>query len=135
MGFGNTDPIGKTIIRSGQRHYRIVGVVKDFHFTSARQKIAPLMMIASNNSRGKIIARVQTADIPHLINDIKNKWERYKSGAPFNYSFLDQQFASIADVVLVYFTSTIRTHEQANLATTAQAGAAHDLDRISAVSI
>jgi len=95
LGFGNTDPIGKTIIRSGQRHYMIVGVVKDFHFTSAKQKIAPLMMIASSNSKGKIIARVKTADIPRLISDIKNKWERYNSGAPFNYSFLDQQFASL----------------------------------------
>jgi putative ABC transport system permease protein len=95
LGFGNTDPIGKTIIRSGQRHYMIVGVVKDFHFTSAKQKIAPLMMIASNNSKGKIIARVKTADIPHLIKDIKSKWEQYNSGAPFNYSFLDQQFNSL----------------------------------------
>jgi putative ABC transport system permease protein len=95
LGFGDTDPIGKTIIRSGQRHYMIVGVVKDFHFTSAKQKIAPLMMIASGNSKGKIIARIQTADIPHLINDIKNKWAQYNSGAPFNYSFLDQQFASL----------------------------------------
>ncbi|HZY38808.1 MAG TPA: FtsX-like permease family protein, partial [Mucilaginibacter sp.] len=93
LGFGNTDPIGKTIIRSGQRHYMIVGVVKDFHFTSAKQKIAPLMMIASGDSNGKIIARVKTADIPRLISDIKSKWERYNSGAPFNYSFLDQQFA------------------------------------------
>jgi len=95
LGFGDTDPIGKTIIRSGQRHYMIVGVVKDFHFTSAKQKIAPLMMIASNISKGKVIARIKTADVQHLINDIKNKWEQYHSGAPFNYSFLDQQFASL----------------------------------------
>jgi len=95
LGFGNIDPIGKTIIRSGQRHYMIVGVVKDFHFTSARQKIAPLMMIASGNSRGKIIARIKTADIPGLINNLKIKWESYHSGAPFNYSFLDEHFATL----------------------------------------
>ena len=95
LGFGNTDPIGKTVIRSGQRHYVIVGVVKDFHFTSAKQKIAPLMMIASNNSRGKIIARIKSADIPRLVSDIKNKWESFNSGAPFSYSFLDEHFASL----------------------------------------
>lgn len=95
LGFGNTDPIGKTIIRSGQRHYTIVGVIKDFHFTSAKQKIAPLMMIASNNSRGKIIARVKAADIPRLIGDFKSKWDSYNTGAPFNYSFLDEHFATL----------------------------------------
>jgi len=53
------------------------------------------MMIASNNSRGKIIARIKTAEIPRLISDLKNKWESYNSGAPFNYSFLDDHFASL----------------------------------------
>jgi len=95
LGFGNIDPIGKTIIRSGQRHYTIVGVVKDFNYTSAKQKIAPLMMIASNNSRGLIIARIKTTDIRHLISDIKNKWNTYNASAPFSYYFLDEQFASM----------------------------------------
>jgi putative ABC transport system permease protein len=95
LGFGNTDPIGKTIIRSGQRHYTIVGVVKDFHYTSAKQKIAPLMMLPSRQSTGSIIARVKTNDVHHLINDIKNQWNGYNASAPFSYSFLDEQFASL----------------------------------------
>ncbi|MDB5016177.1 MAG: macB 8 [Mucilaginibacter sp.] len=95
LGFGNSDPLGKTIIRSGQRHYTIVGVVKDFHYTSAKQKIAPLMLFPSNNSKGSIIVRIKTADVHHLINDIKDKWSTYNAGAPFSYSFLDEQFASL----------------------------------------
>jgi putative ABC transport system permease protein len=95
LGFGNTDPLGKTIIRSGQRHYMIVGVVKDFHYTSAKQKIAPLMMLASSNSRGLIIARIKTADVHQLINDIKTQWDTYNASAPFSYYFLDEQFASL----------------------------------------
>ncbi|MDB5130289.1 MAG: macB 8 [Mucilaginibacter sp.] len=95
LGFGNTDPLGKTIIRSGQRHYTIVGVVKDFHYTSAKQKIAPLMMLASNNSKGSIIVRIKTADVHHLISDIKTQWNTYHVGAPFSYSFLDEQFATL----------------------------------------
>jgi len=95
LGFGNSDPIGKTIIRSGQLHYTIVGVVKDFHYTSAKQKIAPLMMLASNNSKGSIIVRIKTTDVHHLINDIKNQWNTYNAGTPFSYSFLDEQFASL----------------------------------------
>ncbi len=95
LGFGNVDPIGKTIVRSGQRHYSIVGVVKDFNYTSAKQKIAPLMMIASNNSKGLIMLRVKTADIHQFIADVKTKWDAMHASAPLSYSFLDDQFASL----------------------------------------
>ena len=94
LGLGNTDPIGKTIIRSGQIHYTIVGVVEDFHYTSAKQKIAALMMLPSNNNAG-IIVRIKTADVHHLISDIKDKWDAYNAGAPFSYYFLDDQFANL----------------------------------------
>jgi len=95
LGFGNTDPIGKTIVRSGQRNYTIVGVVKDFNYTSAKQKIAPLMMLASNRSTASIIVRIKTGDVHKLIDDIKNQWNAYNASAPFSYSFLDDQFASL----------------------------------------
>ena len=95
LGFGNVDPIGKTIIRSGQRHFTVVGVVKDFNYTSAKQKIAPLMMLASDKSRGAVIVRIKTADVHRLVNDIKDKWADYHATAPFSYSFLDEQFASL----------------------------------------
>lgn len=95
LGLGNTDPLGKTIVRSGQSHYTIVGIVKDFHYTSAKEQIAPLMILAANNSRRLLILRIKTTNIPELISSIKNKWERFNSGAPFSYSFLDEQFASL----------------------------------------
>lgn len=95
LGFADIDPIGKTLIRSGQRHYTVVGVVKDFNYTSAKNKVGPLMMLASDGSVGNIILRINTKNIPQLISDIKKQWETYNTGAPFNYSFLDDQFASL----------------------------------------
>ncbi len=95
LGFGNSDPVGKTITRSGQRHYTIVGVVKDFNYTSAKQKIAPLMMLASDRNVNAIIVRIKATDVQSLVNDLKNQWNTYNAGAPFSYSFLDEQFASL----------------------------------------
>jgi putative ABC transport system permease protein len=95
LGFGNMDPIGKTIIRSGQRHYIIVGVVKDFNYTSAKQKIGPLMMLASNNNRNSIIVKMKAGDVKGFLNDVKQQWANYHAAAPFSYSFLDQQFAKL----------------------------------------
>ncbi len=95
LGFGNTNPLGKTIVRSGQRHYTIIGVVKDFNYTSAKQNIAPLMMLPSTNSKDAIMVKVKIADIHQLVADIKTKWDGYNANAPFAYNFLDQQYASL----------------------------------------
>lgn len=95
LGFGDMDPIGKTIVRSGQRRYNIVGVVKDFNFTSAKQKIAPLMMLPNKRGANEIILRIKTADVHRLIGDIKNQWGSYNASAPFSFYFLDDQFASL----------------------------------------
>jgi len=94
LGWGNSDPIGKVIIRSGNRHYTVVGLVQDFHYTSAKQKIAPLMMLYGHNN-GSIMVKIKTADVHGLVTDIKKQWDGYSTGIPFSYSFLDDQFAQL----------------------------------------
>jgi len=88
------DPIGKVIIRSGGRHFTVVGLVKDFHYASVAQKIGPLMMLPRHNN-GSIMVKVKPVDAHALITDIKNQWSTYNTGIPFSYSFLDDQFAKM----------------------------------------
>lgn len=94
LGWGNTDPIGKTIVRSGRRVFTVVGVVKNFNYASAKQKVAPLMLLAMHR-HGSIILKIKTANINSLLGDIKKQWDDYKSGGPFSYYFVDEQFASL----------------------------------------
>ena len=92
LGFGKISPIGKTIVRSGQREFTIIGVVKDFHYASARQKIAPLIMLLGRNS-GAIIVKVKAADASAVIASFRKQWDAFNPAAPFTYSFLDERFA------------------------------------------
>lgn len=94
IGWGNADPIGKTIVRSAKAQYRVVGVMRDFHYASAKQKIAPLMLL-SGHSTNKMMLRIKTADIKGLLAGIKTQYDNFKPDAPFSYTFLDQQFASM----------------------------------------
>ncbi|OOQ61850.1 ABC transporter permease [Mucilaginibacter pedocola] len=94
LGLGKSDPIGRTIVRSGQREFKIVGVVKDFHYSSAKEKIAPLMMLYGH-SNGSVIIKAKTADLSGLIEVAKNQWNEYKAEGPFSYTFLDDQFAKL----------------------------------------
>ena len=92
LGLGNTSPIGKKIVRSGQREFTIIGVVKDFHYASTRQKIAPLIMLMGRNS-GAIIVKVKAADVADVVSSFKKQWEAFNPPASFAYSFLDERFA------------------------------------------
>ena len=94
LGWGKSDPVGKTIVRSARAHYTVVGVVKDFHYVSARQKIAPLMLLPGR-SMSSIMVKVKTKDIKALITDMSAQWNNFKSDLPFSYSFLDEKFASL----------------------------------------
>ena len=94
LGWGNTDPVGKTIIRSGRLGYKVIGVVRDFHYMSVKMKIAPLMMMLGNNYGG-ILVKVNTADITSFLADAKQHWKQYNPGAPFGYYFLDDSFAKM----------------------------------------
>lgn len=90
------DPIGKELSRPGFTDgsiltYQIIGVVEDFNFESLRQNIEPLAM-RLGNSTDFITLRINTPDIPELINSIETTWNEMASGAPFSYAFLDERF-------------------------------------------
>jgi len=92
LGWGNTDPIGKTIVRSGRKEYRVIGVVADFHYLSVREKIAPLMMIMGYNYGGMLV-KVNTKDIKGFISFVRQKWDAFSPSGPFAWYFLDDHFA------------------------------------------
>lgn len=71
--------------------YRVIGVVKDFHFRSLHERIAPAVMTLSDNA-GSIIVKTRTADITGLLSSIKSQWAAFGTEEPFTYSFLDESY-------------------------------------------
>jgi putative ABC transport system permease protein len=71
--------------------YRVIGVVKDFHFKSLHERISPLVMIL-NSGNGTLIIKTKTRDIAGLLTSIKVNWDKLSAEAPFSYTFLDEQF-------------------------------------------
>ena len=90
----NGDPVGQSIVTSGQHEFNIIGVVKDFHYASLKEKIAPLTMMLGRNTGG-IIVKIKTADIEGLLASFKNTWDSYNPGGPFSYNFMDDKFEAV----------------------------------------
>jgi len=83
------DRMGKTI-----KKYRIIGVAKNFNFTSLKDNITPLMF-NMDEDRGAMTVRVKSANIPAIIQQIKNKYNSFSPTQAFAYSFMDEDFDAI----------------------------------------
>lgn len=97
LGWNGTDPIGKTItasILSGHKQYKVIGVVADFHYASAKQKIAPLLMMFGRNSGG-IFVKIKTKEVQRFLVDVKKQWDAYKTDGSFSYYFLDDSLVAL----------------------------------------
>ncbi len=85
------NPLGKTLTAdNGKRKLTVIGVVKDFHFRSLHEPIAPLMMLY--HPYGGLIIRMNTDKIAGLISSVGEKWKAFDTGEPFSYALLDDLY-------------------------------------------
>ncbi|MEP6928305.1 MAG: FtsX-like permease family protein, partial [Ginsengibacter sp.] len=98
---GFNDPLNKTLYYMNNFQtskdltaYHILGIVKDFNFSSLREVVTPLALVF-NGQGGSISLRISTKDIAGLIGQVESKWRTMASGQPFNYSFMDDDFNNI----------------------------------------
>ncbi len=99
LGFTPATVIDKTLyfdFPGRIQSFRVVGVVKDFHFESLHQQIAPLGFIRASSPfsapLGYLVVRVNATEVPRLLASLEKHWRRINPAAPFEYSFLDQDF-------------------------------------------
>jgi putative ABC transport system permease protein len=94
LGWSGINPIGKSIVRSGQQELKVVGVVADFNYASAKQAVAPMLMMLGNNYGG-LILKIKTNNVQGFLSDLKKQWTTFNPNGPLEYNFLDEQFAKL----------------------------------------
>jgi putative ABC transport system permease protein len=90
------DPVGKNF-RLGETNGTIIGVARDFHFTSMRQKIQPAIFFyrPSNYNYGQLYIKTTGKDAPKAIAAVEKEWKKYNAGFTFDYAFLDDTYNSL----------------------------------------
>lgn len=74
----------------------VIGIVKDFHFQSLRNKIEPLVLAYNKNPIMPIdyyTTRIAATDIKGTLGKLKNVMVDNDKDDPFEYHFLDDQLA------------------------------------------
>jgi putative ABC transport system permease protein len=115
LGWGTPDkwktdsPIGKHVIQNfgKEDELEVIGVVRDFNFNSAKDKIRPLLVMHLNNdlhwSYGSgpryLSLRLNPSsyetgsDLAEIIENVKQEVEKLAPSLIFEYTFLDDEFS------------------------------------------
>lgn len=70
--------------------HRVVGVLKDYHFLSLREKIAPLLILPNYRMPGTLAVRVAAGQLPKTIAQLQADWAEIDPAHPFEYHMLDE---------------------------------------------
>ncbi|HEU5165188.1 MAG TPA: ABC transporter permease, partial [Chitinophagaceae bacterium] len=88
----NEDAIGQYIDGSGF-HCKVIGVVKDYHQESLQNSFDPIVFYPEEERNfGNFSLKINTTNLPMLMDFVKQKWGTYYPQSPFRFFFLDEQF-------------------------------------------
>ncbi len=99
---GLKDPIGKRLVtpenflnaEDGTAYtYKVIGVVKDFHYQSLHEPITPLVFTNAsrfNNIMGLTAVHVEGSSFDSALTSIETIWKQFVEDKPLTFKFLDQ---------------------------------------------
>jgi putative ABC transport system permease protein len=101
--FGWEDPIGKVISGplgenpSDDREGEVIGVIRDFNFTTLHTKIEPLIVFLTNPYWGSDYIYVKTDPIhpQGLVSIIEKKFKAQWPEHPYEWEYLDSKYLSL----------------------------------------
>jgi putative ABC transport system permease protein len=93
-------------------YVNIIGIVKDFHFTSFHDPIKPFGFVLSQSSEGTLFVKTNLTNTHQAVAMIEQAWKNIIPDRPFEYSFQDEQVNRIHQVedrfgALVYYLTLL----------------------------
>jgi putative ABC transport system permease protein len=90
MGWTSEEAIGREIDFHDDK--RIIGVVRDFHFQSLREEIAPLALWHTDERSGYVLVRIDGSRTQDILRNVEAVWNQHVAGYPMDLAFLDDSF-------------------------------------------
>jgi putative ABC transport system permease protein len=90
-------PIGKWI-SIGDWKKTIIGVVKDVHYRSTRQKVEPRVYYLSDfssSASGIMLIKIVGDKTKETISYIESEWNKVNTISPFEFGFIDEEYENL----------------------------------------
>lgn len=94
--FNFDDVLGRTVSFGGRegQAFRVIGIIRDFHYESLHQEIRPSGMLLLPGIWGAdenyISVKLSGGDTRDMVEFIEERWKDFSGGLPIEYSFFDQ---------------------------------------------
>ena len=92
IGWTPQQSIGKIISKGAIMKGPVVGVVKDFNFSSLHDPIGPLVIILGRGFSRDYMLRISGDNMKNTLANIENVWKERIPDRPFTYNFLDDAY-------------------------------------------
>lgn len=94
LGWSNDEAVGRELFIGGPKG-TVVGVVKDFHFESLHEPIAPIAFITHAGFR-LVSVRIAESGMKAGIAHIEKTWKQFVAfNEPFEYEFLNDRYSRL----------------------------------------
>jgi putative ABC transport system permease protein len=91
--------VGKQLLWGSDKdtmyYVTIVGVVKDFHFTSLKNQIKPFAFINNPRRQWYFTIKLSTDNMKATLAQLETAWKKFSDERPFEYTFLDETYAKL----------------------------------------
>ncbi len=96
MGFTNLDE-AEVLTYQGPtpQPLKVIGVIKDFNYATLKENVKPLAMLLGPEPNYEMAIRLDKGNTQEQIAALEKIWKRHAADAPFEYSFLDQNFDAL----------------------------------------
>ncbi|OJY92343.1 MAG: hypothetical protein BGP14_14130 [Sphingobacteriales bacterium 44-15] len=110
LGFSSASfAVGRQIKQPvGNPPLTVAGIVGDYNYSSLQQSIEPVVIVNMDDALAYryMNVKIGTDNFSEAVEAIKKKWEELLPEAPFEYTFMDNQFQSLYKSELQLKTAT-----------------------------
>lgn len=94
LGWSNEEALGKTMRRTmfDSARSQVVGVVRDFHFSSLKETIDPLFISMRPAVIRVFALKIEPANLQAALAAAQKQWEALTPAYPFEFAFLEETF-------------------------------------------
>ena len=92
---GWEEAVGKNLVFGNNTTRKVVGVIEDFHFSSMRHKIEPLMIFYNPGPNSNLIVKITPENMRETVSFLEDTWTEFFPNYPFDYQFFDQEFNQV----------------------------------------
>ena len=90
FGWTPEEALGKKVDQQGKKG-TIIGVAGNFHYRSLHESVAPLL-IEMSPYLDQLALKINSTNIPEVVESIGKEWKILAPGMPYRYSFLDEDY-------------------------------------------